>query len=148
MHYWCLPELHTKFHIFAATSRSAATFWNIGCLQQSLKLNQNLLQIVIKQKVVNGMSWNCFLELHTKFHVSAATRRSAAACWNIGCYQQFVKFIKYLAEILYFASLELLWLFWKCIPIKRPNLRLAICLAKYLKKDDLRLSLLIKSLLI
>ena len=60
----------------------------------------------------------CLADLHTKFHASAATRRSAATCWKIGCYQQLVKLINFLVEILYFVSLELPWLFWKGIPIK------------------------------
>ena len=88
LHYWCLADLHTKFHVFAATRRSAATFWKIGYFQQSLKFEPEFVANCYKTK---SCEWNgvklymlhywCLPEFHTKFqrfHVSAATRRPAA----------------------------------------------------------------------
>ena len=92
LHYWCLPDLHTKFHASAATIRSAATCWKIGCYQQNLSKsigNCSRVRIFwqIRLKLCMLHYW-CVVNLQTKFHGFAATRRFVATCWKIGCYQQ------------------------------------------------------------
>ena len=97
------------------------------------KMLQITLEFVANCYRTKGWQWNelklymmhywRLADLHARFHVSAATRRSVATCWKMGCLQKSSIFIKYLAKNLYVGLLEPPCPIYKWIPVHR----LAVC---------------------